>query len=53
MKNREYFLREDISTCKPKYLLLCNNCEITVRKFASVKNKEYISRILITDKNDK
>jgi len=49
MKNREYFLREDISTCKPKYLLLCNNCEISVRKFASVKNKEYICRIKIEE----
>lgn len=26
MKNKEYFLREDLKTYKPKYLLVCNKC---------------------------
>ena len=39
MKNREYFLRQDIKTYKKKFLRLCNKCEF---KLVNVKDNSYI-----------
>lgn len=49
MKNKEYFYRDDLSTYKPKFLLLCGKCEFKVTKFAHVKNNSYIRRIIIKE----
>ena len=41
------FIKKDY---KLKYRLLCNKCEISIKKFGELENKSYISQILITDK---
>lgn len=51
MKNREYFLREDLSVYKIKYKLLCNICnlEVLVKK---IEDSEHIKRIKIVEENE-
>jgi|GEM_PF-6242546 len=53
MKNRTYFLREDLDTYKPKFKMLCAEkrieAEIKFEKFAQVDRKDYICRIKIQD----
>ena len=41
------FIKKDY---KLKYRLLCNKCEISIKKFGELENKSYISQILITEK---
>ena len=36
MKDRSYFLREDLETYKKKFLLLCNQCEFKIIKNGKV-----------------
>jgi C4-type Zn-finger protein len=50
MKTKEYFLREDLATYKPKFKMLCDVCEFKLEKFESYVKKPYICRIIITDK---
>lgn len=49
MKTKEYFLREDLATYKPKFKMLCDVCEFKVEKFAQVNDKPYIYRIKIQE----
>jgi len=49
MKTKEYFLREDLATYKPKFKMLCAICEFKIEKFAQVNNKPYICRIKLIE----
>jgi hypothetical protein len=46
MKNRAYFLREDLDTYKPKFKILCAEKRIEtdnlIKKFVYVNNNHYI-----------
>ena len=46
MKNREYFLREDLLTYKRKFKLVCREKNLEVKKYneilAQVKDNSYI-----------
>ena len=43
MKDRNYFLREDLDTYKIKFLMVCNKCDkITPQKVAQLKDNSYI-----------
>ena len=57
MKNREYFLREDLDTFKRKFKAVCREKEFGIKKYSNLlaqsKINTYISQILITEKNDK
>ena len=48
MKNREYFLREDLDTFKRKFKAVCREKEFKteklVQKFAQLKDKDYICK---------
>ncbi len=44
MKNREYFLREDLDTFKRKFKAVCREKEFKVEKVAQVKNNNYLCR---------
>ena len=48
MKNREYFLREDLDTFKRKFKAVCREKEFKtenfIEKVAQVKNNNYICR---------
>ena len=48
MKNREYFLREDLDTFKRKFKAVCREKEFKVENFiekvAQVKNNNYICK---------
>lgn len=50
MKDRKYFLREDLDTFKRKFKLICPFSEFKVTKYdkslAHVKNNEYICKII-------
>lgn len=46
MKDRNYFLREDLDTFKRKFKLVCPFSEFKVTKFAHIKNNEYICKII-------
>lgn len=47
MKNRTYFLREDLDTYKPKFKMLCCETRLETKKFAQVDRKDYVCRIKI------
>ena len=51
MKNREYFLREDLLTYKRKFKLVCREKNLEVKKYneilAQVKDNSYICRGII------
>ena len=51
MKNREYFLREDLETFKRKFKAVCRETKLEIKKYstslAQEENKCYISRIEI------
>ena len=49
MKNREYFLREDLDTFKRKFKAVCREKEFKIEKVAQVKNNSYICRIKIQE----
>lgn len=53
MKNREYFLREDLDTFKRKFKSVCREKEFKtenfIEKVAQVKNNNYICRIIIKE----
>ena len=40
------FIKKDY---KLKYRLLCNKCEISIKKFGELENKPYICRIIIKE----
>ena len=48
MKNREYFLREDLDTFKRKFKAVCHEKEFKkenfIEKVAQVKNNNYLCR---------
>ena len=44
MKNREYFLREDLDTFKRKFKAVCREKEFKIEKFGNVGNNQYICR---------
>ena len=50
MKNREYFLREDLDTFKRKFKSVCREKEYKIEKYSDLvvqnKNNEYICRII-------
>lgn len=50
MKNREYFLREDLGTFKPKFKILCAEKDLKtenlVQRFGNIENKNYICRVI-------
>ena len=54
MKNREYFLREDLDTFKRKFKAVCRETKLEIKKYstslAQEENKCYISRIEIKEK---
>ncbi len=54
MKNREYFLREDLETFKRKFKAVCRETKLEIKKYsdslAQEENKCYISRIEIKEK---
>ena len=51
MKDRNYFLREDLDTYKIKFLMVCNKCDkITPQKVVQLEIRSYISQIKIEDK---
>ena len=54
MKNREYFLREDLETFKRKFKAVCRETKPEIKKYstslAQEENKCYISRIEIKEK---
>ena len=54
MKNREYFLREDLETFKRKFKAVCRETKLEIKKYnnslTQEKNKLYISRIEIKEK---
>ena len=54
MKNREYFLREDLETFKRKFKAVCRETKLEIKKYsdslAQEKNKLYISRIEIKER---
>lgn len=43
MKNRQYFYKEDLSTYKPKFVLICRQKEFKIEKYSNTlaqnKNK--------------
>ena len=51
MKNREYFLREDLLTYKRKFKLVCREKNLEVKKYneilAQVKDNSYICKGII------
>ena len=51
MKNREYFLREDLLTYKRKFKLVCREKNLEVKKYneilAQLKDNSYICRGII------
>lgn len=51
MKDRNYFLREDLDTFKRKFKLVCREKEFEIKKYdkslAQNKNNSYIRRIKI------
>ena len=53
MKNREYFLREDLDTFKRKFKAVCREKEFKkenfIEKVAQFKNNNYICRIKIEE----
>ena len=53
MKDREYFLREDLDTFKRKFKSVCREKEFEIKKYsdllAQVNNKGYICRIIIKE----
>ena len=53
MKDRSYFLREDLPTYKRKFKLVCREKEFEIEKYnkslAQDKNNSYISRIIIKE----
>lgn len=42
--NKEQFYREDYKTFKPKYYLFCRESKFEVKKFAQLKENQYICR---------
>ena len=54
MKNREYFLREDLDTFKRKFKAVCRETKLEIKKYstslAQEENKCYISRIEIKER---
>jgi len=47
MKDKSYFLREDLDTYKIKFLMVCNKCDkITPQKVAQEINKDYICKVI-------
>ena len=54
MKNRKYFLREDLETFKRKFKAVCHETKLEIKKYsnslAQEENKPYISRIEIKEK---
>jgi hypothetical protein len=54
MKNREYFLREDLDTFKRKFKAVCRETKLEIKKYsdslAQEENNCYISRIIIKEK---
>lgn len=58
MKNREYFLREDLLTYKRKFKLVCREKNLEVKKYneilAQLKDNSYIcGGIIKIEENDK
>ena len=51
MKNREYFLREDLLTYKRKFKLVCREKNLEVKKYneilAQVKDNSYICKRIV------
>jgi len=48
MKDKSYFLREDLDTYKIKFLMVCNKCDkIMPQKVAQLKDNTYICRGII------
>ena len=56
MKNREYFLREDLLTYKRKFKLVCREKNLEIKKYneilAQLKDNSYICRIIIKEIKD-
>ena len=54
MKNREYFLREDLETFKRKFKAVCRETKLEIKKYSTSlvqeENKYYISRIEIKER---
>lgn len=58
MKNREYFLREDLLTYKRKFKLVCREKNLEIKKYnetlAQVKDNSYIcGGIIKIEENEK
>ena len=53
MKNREYFLREDLDTFKRKFKAVCREKEFKkenfIEKFGNLNDNSYICRIIIKE----
>lgn len=53
MKNREYFLREDLDIYKRKFKLVCREKTLEIKKYseilAQLDKKAHICRIIIKD----
>ena len=51
MKNREYFLREDLLTYKRKFKLVCREKTLEIKKYneilAQVKDNSYICKRIV------
>ena len=56
MKDRKYFLREDLDTFKRKFKSVCREKEFEIKKYSDLlaqdKNNSYISRIIIKEIKD-